>query len=147
MASYTVSELVTTTYQVDSRPIIRSPDDVQHHLADMASLRQEQLRVMSLTAKNRLMHVDTIYQGTLTQASVRIAELFRWSVANNANAILIAHNHPSGDPVPSAADIQMTQNAIDAGRILEIPVLDSIIICEFGIASLRRLNLCQGWLS
>jgi DNA repair protein RadC len=92
--------------------------------------------VVLLNRKHQPIGVSTIYQGTVCGMSVRIAELFREAVRTNAAAILIAHNHPSGDPAPSTADLRITKEAVAAGQLLGIEVLDHIVIGDERWASL-----------
>ena len=88
----------------------------------------ERLVVVLLNRKHQPIGVSTVYHGTVCGMTVRIAELFREAVRTNAAAILIAHNHPSGDPAPSTADLRITKEAVAAGQLLGIEVLDHIVI-------------------
>jgi DNA repair protein RadC len=126
----------------DDRPQILTPDDVFNLVAiEMAALDQEQLRVVLLDTKHRVLAIRTVYQGSVNQAQVRVAEVFRDAVRANAPAVMVVHNHPSGDPTPSAADIALTVELVRAGRMLDIEVLDHLIIGQGSNASLRRLGL------
>jgi DNA repair protein RadC len=107
----------------------------------MAALEQEQLRTLNLNTKNRILSAPMIYQGTLDSTHVRIAEVFRPALIDNAAALIVAHNHPSGDTTPSPEDVQLTRQLIEAGRLLDINVLDHIIIGREGFASLREQGL------
>ncbi len=127
----------------DVRPVITSPDTaarlVEH---EMGSLQQEALWIILLDTRNRLISIEKLYQGTLYSANIRNAEIFRAAIAKNAASILIIHNHPSGDPAPSAEDILFTRNAIEAGKQLEIEVHDHLIIGGIGrFTSLREKGL------
>lgn len=126
----------------DDRPQILTPDDVFNLVAiEMAALDQEQLRVVLLDTKHRVLAIRTVYQGSVNQAQVRVAEVFRDAVRANALAVMVVHNHPSGDPTPSAADIALTVELVRAGRMLDIEVLDHLIVGQGSNASLRRLGL------
>jgi DNA repair protein RadC len=126
----------------ETRPQISSPDDVVNLVAiEMAALEQEQLRVVLLDSKHRVMSIRTIYQGSVNQAQVRIAELFREAIRGNAVAVVMVHNHPSGDPTPSGADVSLTAEVAKAGDLLGIDVLDHLIIGRGRHVSLRRLGL------
>jgi DNA repair protein RadC len=107
---------------------IVTPRDAAALCGDMAALDHEQMRVLLLNTKNRVLDVVTLYDGTLNSSSVRIAELFRTAIVRNAASILIVHNHPSGDPAPSPEDVRVTVEAVKAGKHLDILVLDHIII-------------------
>jgi DNA repair protein RadC len=126
----------------DARPQISSPDDVINLIGvEMGLLDHEQLRVVVLDTKHRVQGIKTIYQGSVNQAQVRIAEVFREPIRINSIAIIIVHNHPSGDPTPSAADIALTAELAKAGELLDIDLLDHLIVGQGRHVSLRRLGL------
>ncbi|MGI8478083.1 MAG: RadC family protein [Thermomicrobiales bacterium] len=126
----------------DERSQIGSPDDVVYLIGvEMAALDHEQLRVVVLDPKHRVQAIRTVYQGTVNQAQVRIAEVFRDAIRLNGLAIIVAHNHPSGDPTPSSADVALTWGLKRAGDLLGIDVLDHLIIGRGRHSSLRRLGL------
>lgn len=126
----------------EDRAQVTSPDDVANLLQiEMAALEQEQLRVVLLDTKHRIIGTRTVYQGSVNQAQVRIGEVYRDAVRQNATAIVAAHNHPSGDPTPSAADVSLTVEMVRAGEMLDIDLLDHLIIGQGRWLSLRRLGL------
>jgi DNA repair protein RadC len=88
----------------------------------------ETLQVLSLNTRRRLIRLDEITDGTLDTLLVHPREVFRKAIAANAAAVVLAHNHPSGDPTPSEADIKVTRDLIRAGQLLKIEVLDHVII-------------------
>ena len=111
------------------RPLIQSPADVAHLVgSEMAFLPQEEFWVLHLDTRNRVMQVQRLYRGSLNQATVRVAEVYRDAVRNNAAAIIVVHNHPSGDPTPSPQDVALTRALAEAGRLLDLPLLDHVII-------------------
>jgi len=112
----------------DMRPTISNPEIAANLLTDMASESQEQLQVLLLDAKYRLMRKVLVHQGSVNSAQVRIAEVFSEAVRDKAPAIMVAHNHPSGDPTPSAEDGRVTQAIVRAGKLLEISVIDHLVI-------------------
>lgn len=113
----------------EERPEVRSPRDVYHLVAsEMAHLEREHLRVVLLNTKGRVVVVREIYRGTLNASSVRVAELFREAIRENAASMIIVHNHPSGDPSPSPEDVRITADAVGAGRLLDIEVLDHLVV-------------------
>lgn len=128
---------------IEDRPAISSPEDVIDLIGfEMAALEQEQLRVVLLDTKNRIIRAPVqLYQGSVNEASVRIAELFREAVRANAVSVILVHNHPSGDPTPSAADVALTAEVVAAGTLLDIKVLDHLIVGQGRHASLKRLGL------
>ncbi len=85
----------------EQKPVIKSPADAANLLSDMALLEQEAMRTLLLDTKNRVLAAPTIYSGSLHTTVIRIAELFKEAVRQNCAAIIVAHNHPSGDPSPS----------------------------------------------
>jgi DNA repair protein RadC len=118
--------------------IVRSPSDVADRLQlHMGSLEREELRVALLTTKNRVTAVHTVYQGNVSASLVRVGELFREAVRATSAGVILIHNHPSGDPTPSPDDLHLTAEAIAAGRLLDIDVLDHIVIARDGWTSLR----------
>ncbi len=112
----------------EDRPVVKSPQDAANLLTDMCSLEQEVMKTLLMDRKNRVLAVATVYRGSLHTTVVRVNELFREAVRENAAAIIIAHNHPSGDPTPSAEDILVTREIVQAGKILDIDVLDHVVI-------------------
>lgn len=140
-ASMEVAHRVMATLP-EQRPRIVSPDDIMKLIGlEMALQEQEQLRVVMLNTRNEVTNIRTLYQGTTNQAHVRIAEVFREAIRMNAVAIVVAHNHPSGDPTPSSADIELTRLLHEAGHTLDIKVLDHMIIGHGRHVSMRRLGL------
>lgn len=105
-----------------------------------AHLEREQLVVALLSRKQRLIAVTPLYQGSVAGTTVRIAELFTDAVRRNASGILLAHNHPSGDPSPSADDIRTTRDAAGAGRLLGIELADHLVFGAGRWVSLRRMG-------
>ncbi len=123
-------------------PKITCPADVAHMLMlDMALLEQEHLRVLLLDTKNHVQRVVTIYEGSLNSAMVRIGEVFRPAIRANCASIIIVHNHPSGDPTPSPEDVRVTEMLVEAGKLLDIDVLDHIIISRNDFVSLKERKL------
>jgi DNA repair protein RadC len=105
-----------------------------------AHLERECLCVALLTRKQRLLAVTPVYGGSVAGTPVRIAELFTDAVRRQAPGILLAHNHPSGDPTPSADDIRTTRDAAAAGRLLGIEVVDHLVFGAARWVSLRRMG-------
>ena len=81
-----------------------------------------------LDTRNRLIAIETVYVGSLNLSLVRVGELFKAAIQRNAASLILAHNHPSGDPTPSDADIRMTRDLIRAGQLLKIQVIDHVIL-------------------
>lgn len=117
---------------------IRSPRDLgQRLLAELGHLEREELRVVLLDTRNGVLEMPTVYRGNVSVALVRIGELFRDAVRLHAARMILVHNHPSGDPTPSPDDLHMTAEAIAAGRLLDIAVLDHLVVGHGTWVSLR----------
>lgn len=117
---------------------IRSASDIAGLLlAEMGALEREELRVVLLDAKNHVLGIRTVYVGNVSSAVVRVGELFRDAVCELASGVVLVHSHPSGDPTPSPDDLHLTAEAIAAGRLLDIDVLDHVVIGGDGFVSLR----------
>jgi DNA repair protein RadC len=117
---------------------VRAPRDVAERLIPlMGHLEREELRVVILTAKNTVLKVVTVYQGNVSASLVRVGELFRDAVRLNAAGAILVHNHPSGDPTPSPDDLHLTAEALAAGRLLDIELLDHVVIGHDAWVSLR----------
>lgn len=126
----------------DDVVLIHSPREAAEQvLYEMSALEQEQLRVLMLNTRNRLLDIEMVYQGSLNSASVRIGEVFRPAVRRQAASIIVVHNHPSGDPTPSPDDIRLTRSLIEAGKLLDISVIDHLIIGQGRYISLKERNL------
>lgn len=117
---------------------IRAPRDIcDRLLPEMGRLEREELRVLLLNTKNVVLRQVTVYQGNVSAALVRVAELFRDAVRIHASGVIVVHNHPSGDPEPSPDDLHLTAEAIAAGRLLDIALLDHVILAADSYVSLR----------
>ncbi len=117
---------------------IRSPGDVAGRLLpEMGRLEREELWVLALNAKNVVQRVSHVYAGNVSASLVRVGELFRDAVRLDASGVILVHNHPSGDPTPSPDDLHLTAEAIAAGRLLDVDVLDHVVIGHDAWVSLR----------
>jgi DNA repair protein RadC len=124
------------------RPKVSSPADAANLLmSEMMLLEQEHLRVILLNTRNEVLGMPTVYQGSLNTSVVRVAELFKEAIRANAAAVIVAHNHPSGDPAPSPEDISVTRQLVRAGSLLDITVLDHIVIGHRRYVSLKERGL------
>ena len=131
-----------TDYLAKDAPIIRTPEDVGKHTEELKDSNTEGFCVMCLNAKNKLISADIVTNGIADASLVHPREVFRNAIVKNAVAVLLVHNHPSGDSSPSSEDIRITKQLIDAGRIIDIKVLDSVILGEKTL-SMREEGLCQ----
>ncbi len=126
----------------DEKPAIHSPADaaalVQY---EMAGLAQEHLWVINLDTRNRVVNIEKVYIGSLNSSMVRVGELFRAAIQRNAAAIIVIHNHPSGDPTPSPEDIALTRSIVQAGKLLDIELLDHLVIGQARYVSMKERGL------
>lgn len=124
------------------RPAVHSPSDAVDLLKyEMSALDQETLKVLLLDTRNRLMEIAEVYRGSLNSSQVRVGELFKLAIRRNAASIIIAHNHPSGDPAPSPDDLALTRAVVQAGHLLDIEVLDHLVIGAGRYVSLKERGL------
>jgi DNA repair protein RadC len=120
------------------RLTVRAPRDLADRLImQMGRLEREELRVALLNTRNAVLSIETVYRGNVSTALVRVGELFRDAVRQHAAGLILVHNHPSGDPSPSPDDLHLTAEAVAAGRLLDVPVLDHLIIGHEAYVSLR----------
>lgn len=124
---------------------VRAPQDVYAHMGvELAALEREELRILLLNTKNLVLRVVTVYTGNVSASLVRVGELFREAVRDNVTSVLLVHNHPSGDPTPSPDDLHLTAEALAAGRLLDIDVLDHVVVASGGYTSLRDRGVAFG---
>jgi DNA repair protein RadC len=127
------------------RPQITSPADAANLLMlEMGHLEQEHLRVLLLDTRNRVLASPVVYKGNVNTSVIRIAELLREAIRHNSTAMIIAHNHPSGDPTPSPEDVRVTRQIVEAGNLVDIEVLDHLIIGQGRYVSLKERGLGFG---
>jgi DNA repair protein RadC len=120
--------------------VLTSPQSVECFLADMKVLAQEAFVVITLNSKNRVITRHLVSIGTVSTALVHPRETFRPAILDGASSVILAHNHPSGDSVPSAEDIKITRQLVKAGEYVGIAVLDHVIIGDQPL-SLREAGL------
>jgi DNA repair protein RadC len=119
--------------------VIRGPGDVFNLMnMDMLALDHEELWVLLLNTRNIVLSQDRLYVGSVNTSQVRVSEVFRGAIKANALSIILVHNHPSGDPSPSPEDISLTRAVIQAGKILDIEVLDHVVIGFHDFVSLKE---------
>lgn len=124
------------------RSQITSPDDVANLLMlEVGYLAQEQLRVLCLDAKHYVVAQQVVYQGTVNSSVVRVAEVFKPAISRTCPAIVVVHNHPSGDPAPSPEDVRTTEQLRKAGELLDIELLDHIVVGHNCFISMKQRRL------
>src|SRR3954463_5809565 len=128
--------------RVEQQPVLSSWDALGDYLhATMAHRRTEEVRILFLNAKNMLIANEALWQGSVDEASVHVREVIARAIALGATALIIVHNHPSGDPSPSQQDIRLTRDLVEAGRHMKVTVHDHVIVGANGRTSMRALGL------
>jgi DNA repair protein RadC len=110
-------------------PLLETPDQVANLLREeYRQVTVETFKIILLNRRNRLIRIENVSQGTVDSILIHPREVFRHAIAANATGVILAHNHPSGDPTPSSADLTATSDIVRAGQVLKIDVLDHVII-------------------
>ena len=137
-----VAILRETTPQLEFPATIRCPQDIHALLhEEMAHAQQEMLVLLCLNAKNHVTWKGILFVGTLNSSVIHSREIFRHAIEQSAASIIIAHNHPSGQAEPSAEDIKCSQQIAEAGKLLNIPLLDHVVIGSQGFVSMKERAL------
>jgi DNA repair protein RadC len=124
------------------RERIRNPQDAAALLIlQMGHLDQEEMRTMLLDTKNKVISIVTVYRGTVNTSQVRVAEVYKEAIRTNATSLILAHNHPSGEPDPSPEDVLVTRKIVEAGELLEVECLDHLVIGQGRYVSMRERKL------
>jgi DNA repair protein RadC len=124
---------------IHQHPVISSPEDVVRLVGhELCAKEQEELWVIRLDVRNRFLGLEKLYKGTQDSATVRVAEVYQTALRKGAYAIMLVHNHPSGDPTESPEDINLTRAVIEAAKYLDMHFLDHIIIGGTRFRSLKR---------
>jgi len=136
-------EELNAMYRASSeRFVIHTPEAAAELLAPfMESLDHEEFWVVCLDNRNKVIRFDCLYKGTVNSTQIRMAEVFRLPILENAMAIIVAHNHPSGNPEPGVEDGKATMAIKEAGQLLEIPLIDHLIIGQGRFVSFARRGL------
>ena len=128
--------------KTQNRPVIREPQDAYDILKETCALHcEEHFYCLLLSTKNHVNAIHEVSIGTLNAAVVHPREVFKAAILSNAAAVILVHNHPSGDPAPSKEDIELTRRLIDAGKLLDIPVLDHVIIGDWKYYSMKESGI------
>jgi DNA repair protein RadC len=128
--------------RMEGRPLLSSWDALGDYLqAAMSHSQVEEVRVLFLNTKNVLIANEAMWRGSVDEAAVHVREVMARAIALGASAIILVHNHPSGDPTPSSQDIRLTRDIVEAGRHMKIAVHDHVIVGAQGRSSLRALGL------
>jgi DNA repair protein RadC len=145
---YTTAMVQLPLVKEPSGECIRTPQEVEGVCADMRNLAQESFQILCLNAKNKLINRHLITLGLADATLVHPREVLRPAITEGSSALVLIHNHPSGDPTPSAEDLRITKQLIQAGKIVDIKILDHIIIGREddtgrGLLSMREDGICD----
>ena len=135
------TELMVKESSIDGT-LLATPEHVEAYLSELKGAAQECFVVIALNAKNKVIEKHLISLGTVNSTLVHPRECFRSLIQSSASACILAHNHPSGDPTPSAEDIKITRQLVGAGEVVGIKILDHVVIGDTAI-SLRESGLCH----
>lgn len=132
----------TVTDFTSDRPAITSPGDAADLVRyEMAMFTEEHLWVLNLNTRNQVVEITRLYRGSVNSSQVRVGEIFQAAIKLKASAIILVHNHPSGDPTPSPDDVAVTRAAVQAGKMLDISILDHLVIGQGRWVSLKERGL------
>ena len=138
LAALELGKRIAASNHQQGPPILQTSVDVARMMKPlMEFLLHEELRVLSLNSRNQLLAMSTVFRGTVNSVSVRSVEVFRQAVQVNAPSVVMVHNHPSGDPDPSAADVALTKEIAAVGKTLDIKLADHVIVARDGYVSMR----------
>ena len=134
-----------TEYRIASHRRIKTPKDARDAAADIVTSETECFVVLCLDSKNGMKAAEIVTTGLLNASLVHAREVFRPAILRNAASVVLVHNHPSGDPTPSAEDCRITRSMVEAGKILDISVLDHVVIGrgDADYCSIRESGLVQ----
>ncbi len=146
--NYTTAMVQLPLVKEPSGEHIRTPQEVERVCADMRNLAQESFQILCLNAKNKLINRHLITLGLANSTLVHPREVLRPAITEGASALILVHNHPSGDPTPSAEDIRITKQLVQSGKIIDIRILDHIVIGRANdsgknLLSIREEGLCD----
>jgi DNA repair protein RadC len=129
----------------EERPMINSPADAAALVSyEMSALEQEHLRVILLDTRNRVLDIVEVYKGSVNSSQVHVGEVFKAAIRRSASALIVVHNHPSGDPTPSPDDVAVTRAIVQAGKLLDVDVLDHMVIGQGRWVSLKERGVGFG---
>jgi len=134
-----------TAEDPEQRPTINSPEDAAQLVRyEMSGLEEEHLKVLLLDTRNHVIGQHEVCHGSVNSSQVRVAEVFKAAIRRNAAAVIMVHNHPSGDPTPSPDDVAVTRACVQAGKLLELEVLDHLVIGQNRYVSMKERGLGFG---
>ena len=142
LAAMELGKRIASLPSDNTRAQVKGASDVANLLLpEMMWLSRESLRVILLNTRGYVLGVREVYNGTVNSVDVRSAEVFREAVRENCKSIIVVHNHPSGDPNPSPEDVRVTSKLVEAGKVLDLQLLDHVILARDGYVSLKDRRL------
>jgi DNA repair protein RadC len=138
---YHVAEAALATYRPPDRPAVTTAEQTYELCRAMCRYRVEVFRVLLLDARHHLIRKVTVSRGSLNASIVHPREVFRPAIVASAAAVVLVHNHPSGDPTPSRDDLELTKRLVKVGELLGIEVLDHVIVVRSGFLSFKQERL------
>lgn len=127
-SAFTLAQRMAREFRAES-PLVETPEQVAELMREeYRQANVETFKVLLLNRRNRLIRAESVSQGTVDTILIHPREVFRLAIAANATAVVLVHNHPSGDPTPSSADLAATNDLVRAGQVLKIEVMDHVII-------------------
>ena len=141
---YVIKEVIRRIMEEspNDNPVIHGPEDVSNFfMPKLLHETKEHFMIALLNTKNRIIAAPTISMGSLSASVVHPREIFREAVKYPCAAIILVHNHPSGEPTPSREDIAITERLVKAGKIMDIPIIDHVIIAQHSFLSLKEKGL------
>jgi DNA repair protein RadC len=146
--NYSTATVLLPQVRESSNELVRTPEDAARVCADLQGLAQESFHVLTMNSRNRVINRHMVSLGLVDSCCVHPREVYRPAILDGASGIIVVHNHPSGDPTPSAEDLRVTRQLVEAGKVMGIAVLDHVIIgrnSEPGksFISLRESGLCN----
>ena len=122
--------------------IIKTPEDVVNILsADYDAAVVEMAQMLALGTKNKIIGIFTISTGSLNASIIHPRDIFQRAILSNAASVILAHNHPSGDPTPSSEDIELTNKLVQVGKMMDLPILDHVVIGDGKFVSLKERGI------
>ena len=140
-AAFELARRIARSMPIERTTITSPLDAAALLLEEMRHLNQEHFVILLLNTKSQVIRKETITIGTLNSALVHPRELFKPAIRHSANSIIMAHNHPSGDPTPSTEDINITKSLVETGKLIGIQVLDHLVIGDNGYTSMKEKGL------
>lgn len=141
-AAFELGKRLESSFNEEQKPTVKSPEDAIKSVKNqLRGKKKEHFMMLSLDTRNHLINTQMISVGSLDTSIAHPREIFKEAISSTAASVIFVHNHPSGDPTPSADDIKLTQRLVEAGKIMGIEIIDHIIMCDKDYLSMKAKNL------